>query len=256
MKKAVGFIALFILFAGLSSMSSYAQEEAPARFIVFEDFVSPSDMPAYWEAQTEACELWAKHKLDIPVYAYLNDENVFYWVIPIKNFASIDDLYAKFMGLHQAMIDEDDFNADEAFADLYTGRQSVIQWDKELSYHAAKTGEEQPDKPFAEWMFCQVRAGHEQDFDAAIKAYVDYYKNIGSDYEWDVYKTLLGPDTPTYIIMVRAEDEVAMRTIEKELNDKYKDDFEELWQQFSKQLRSYETKKGWFLPKLSNMPAD
>ncbi len=55
--------------------------------------------------------------------------------------------------------------------------------------------------------------------------------------------------------MVRAEDEAALRIEEKELEAKYKKDFDALWNKFTPHLRKLEIKKGWFLPELTNVPS-
>lgn len=256
MKKAVGLIALFILLTAFQTTSTFAQDPIPNKFVVFEEFVSPADMPAFWEAQMKVSELWQKHEMDIPIYAYLNDDDAFYWVMPIENFASIDGIFEKFWAMHQTMIDEDDFDANKAFRDLYSGRQSVIQHDPALSHHVADENRNPEDTPFCEWMFCYLKAGHEHEVDQSIKNFVDYYNEVGSAYTWDVYKTLFGPETPMYIFMVQSKDEVTLRTEEKALNDSHKEDFDKMWMEFTPHVRKIETKKGWYLPKLSNIPAN
>lgn len=255
MKKTVGFIAMLVLLAGLSNICTYAQEVAPTKFLVFEEVVSPSDMPAYWEAQTKVNEQWAKHNFDVPVYSYLNDENTFYWVIPIENFASIDNLWEKFMAMYGTMKD-DGFDADQAFRGLYSGSQMVIQWAKDLSYQPDSTTGQTEDEPFCEWMFCYLKSGHENDVDTVIKKYIDFNKNVNSQYYWDVYKVLLGHDTPQYIFMVTAPDEVALRTLEKEMDSKYRKEFMDMRHEFIQHLRKTVTKKGWYLPKMSHPQPD
>lgn len=256
MKKAVGLITLLILLTAFQTTTTFAQDPVPNKFVVFEEFVSPADMPAFWKAQMKVCELWQKHQLDVPVYAYLNDDDAFYWVMPIENFGSLDGIYEKLWAMHQTMIDEDAFDANKAFRDIYSGRQSVIQHDPALSHHLGDENLKPEDTPFCEWMFCYLKAGHEHEIDKAIQNYVDYYNKIGASYNWDVYKTLFGPDTPMYVIMMRDKDEVAMRTLEKELNDSHKEDFDRLWQEFTSHLRKIEIKKGWYLPNFSNIQAN
>ncbi|PTN08011.1 hypothetical protein [Mangrovibacterium marinum] len=256
MKNAVGFIALLILLTAFQTTPAFAQDAAPTKFVVFEEFVSPADMPAFWEAQKTTSELWQKHELDIPVYAYLNDDDAFYWVMPIENFGSLDAIFTKFHAMFQTMIDEDGFDASSAFRDLYSGRQLVIEHAPDLSHLLADENKPSEEEPFCEWMFCYLKAGHEKEVDQALKNFVDYYTEIGSTYTWDVYKSLFGFETPMYILMVKSEDEVTLRTEEKALRENNKENFEKMWQEFAPHVRKLETKKGWYLPKFSNIPAN
>ena len=254
MKKSIVILVLMALLCGFSNQRANAQETSNQKLIVFEEMVSPADMNAFWHAQAKVCDLWKEHRFDVPIYAYVNEESAFYWVIPIENFGSIDGLFGKFWDFFETMKDEDDFDSGEAFKGLYSGSQSIIESVQELSHYPKVKRSSAESKPFAEWTFFHLKAGHEHEADAVIKKYVDYYANIDLDYEWEVYKVLLGPDTPTYILMIIDEDEASMRDKEKELREKYKDDFDKLWNEFMQHIRKMETRKGWYLSEMSNLP--
>lgn len=252
MKTFTSLIGLCIIITAFSSLNSYAQEVTPPEnFVVFEEFVAPADMPAYTKAQEKVTELWSQFKLEIPVFSYRNDDNAFYWVVPIKNFAGMDALYETMMGVWKKMKDEGNFDADKEFRDLSTGRQTMIHWSKELSYHPSGEFGQSKEKPFVEWTFCYLLAGHEKEAAEAIKKYQTFYDGIDENYEWDVYTVTIGHDTPCWILMVRAENELALRTVENEMDKKYSEDFQKMWQNFSQHVRKVENKKGWFLPKWS-----
>lgn len=256
MKKIAFLIGFCILFIGFVPILALAQEAAPPQnFVVFEEFVSPSDMPAFKKVQEQTVELWNKHKLDIPVWAYQNDDNAYYWVIPLENFGGLDALYAKMMEFSEMLKTEEGFDADQAFRDLTTGRQSVLHWSQDLSYHPTGNFGQSKDEPFVEWTFCYMKAGHEKEAGKAIKKYQEFYDGIDETYDWDVYMVMLGHDTPCWILMTRGESELAIRKLENELGEKYGKQFQEMWSGFAKHVRKFENKKGWFLPKWSlNLP--
>lgn len=252
MKKLSFLIGLWILVSGFISLNTQAQEATPPEnFVVFEEFVSPADMPAYKKAQDKVMELWMQMNVDVPIYSYRNDDNAYYWVIPLRNFADMDTLHETMMGVFNKMKDENGFDAQQEFRDLSTGRQSMLHWSKELSYHPSGEFGQNKEKPFVEWTFCYLRAGHEQEASKAIKAYQAFYDGIDETYEWDVYAVTIGHDTPCWILMVRGENELAIRKLENELGEKYGDDFKKMWQDFAQHVRKFENKKGWFLPKWS-----
>lgn len=254
MKKSFFLTGLFILFAGFVSLSSQAQEaETPEKFWVLEEFVSPSDMPAFKEAQAETVKMWEKHEWDAPFYCYLNDDNAYYWVVPIKNFGSIDVLHKKMEEFGKKM--KDDGFDPNSFRDLSTMRQSVIHWARDLSYHPDGTFGQTKDNGYVEWTFCYLKAGHEKEVAEVVKKYIDFYDGIPESFEWDVYNVVFGHDTPCMIFMTRSESELAMRTLENDLQSKYKEDFQKMWGEFTPHVRKFENKKGWFWPGWSmNLP--
>ncbi len=254
MKKIVLLIGFCILFTGFVSLRTHAQEVAPPEnFVVFEEFVSPSDMPAFRKVQDKVFELMDKHSPDFTFYCYRNDENAFYWVIPLENFASMDALFAKSMAFQKKMKEVDGFDGDKEFRDLSTGRQTILHLSKELSYHPSGEFGQTLDNTFIEWTFCYMKTGHEKEAGAAIKKYIDFYNSIDETYDWDVYTALFGHDTPMWIIMTRAKSELAVRELEDDLNSKYEKEFEKMWQEFASHVRRFENKKGWFLPNWSRI---
>lgn len=243
------FVGLCILFTGFAALSAGAQEERPMpeNFVVFEEFVSTADMAAFREVQTKAFELWKKHGMDIPVYCYFNDDNAYYWVVPIENFAGIDALFQKTKEMSKKM-KEDGFDGAQAFRDLSTMRTSVIHWEKDLSYHPSGQFGQQLDKGYVEWSFFYLRPGHEKEAAEACKKWIDFYNSVPESREWDIYSVIFGHDTPCWILMTRAESELAMLEHEVELNKKYGDKYKELWAAFAPHIRKVENKKGWFWP--------
>ena len=255
MKNVSFFICLCILFTGFVSLQTQAQDaEMPTMFAVFEEFVSPADIGAFRKAQDNAFEQMDKHGGDFTFWSYRTDENAFYWVMPLMNFASLDGFFQKSMALQQKM-KEDGFDGSKEFRDLSTMRSSILRWSQELSYHPSGEYGQTEEKPYCEWTFCYMKAGHEKEAGDAIKKYIDFYENIDESYEWDVYQVVFGHDTPCWILMTRAEDAITMRKLEKDLNGKYKEDFQKMWQNFAMHIRKVENINGWFLPDWSkNLP--
>ena len=256
MKNSVLLIALCILFTGFVSFSTRAQETPamPENFFVIEEFVAPSDMAAFYEVQQKAVDLWKEYDFDIPLYTYRTAENSFYWVIPIQNFGGIDAIYKKANEVTTKM-KEGGFDAQKAFTDLSTSRESVLHWVSDLSYHPNGNSGQTADNPFCEWTFISLRAGHEEAAAEVVKKYIDFYNSIDESEEWDMYSVSLGYDTPMWVLMFRDESEIAMRQKEQAMGDKYEDKFRELWMEFSTHVRKFENQKGWFLPGWSlNLP--
>ncbi|WP_340111857.1 hypothetical protein [Maribellus mangrovi] len=247
MRKNILFIGVCILFTGLVALTAGAQEEPamPENFVVFEEMVSPADMPAFYEAQAKVVELWKKHGMDIPVYCYYTDESAYYWVVPIKNFAAIDELFKK-SGEVSAKMKEDGFDGTKAFRDLSTVNTSVINWKKDLSYHPEGQTGEQTFKGYDEWTFMYLRQGHEEELTEAFKKMIDFYDSIPESHDWDVYSMTFGYDTPCWIIMRQGESRAAMRKFDEELNKKYREKLNEIWAEIGPHLRKMKKINGWY----------
>lgn len=249
MRNSPLFIVLCILFTGFVSFSSRAQETPamPENFFVMEEFVAPSQMQEFYIAQQEAVDLWKKYELDVPIYTYRTAVNSYYWVIPIQSFASLDVLFQK-VGEMVAKMKEGGYDADKEFRDLSTSRHTILHWVKDLSYHPNGNMGQTADKPYCEWTFVSLRSGHEAEAAEVVKKYIEFYDSIEESEEWDVYSVSLGFDTPMWVLMFRAESELAMREQEKKMGDKYQDTFRKLWTEFGTHVRKFENQKGWFLP--------
>lgn len=229
-------------------MSSRAQQPAPVNFVVFEEIVSPSDMAAFSKVQQQAIDLMKKHQFNVPVYCYSTDDNIIYWVMPIKNFGSLDTIFEKSAATSKKMAEQDGFDGEKAFRDLSTVRSSVIQWSPELSYHPNSNFGQSPDKQYVEWAFCSLKSGHEKEAADAVKKYIDFYKKNGENYEWDVYKVLFGYDNPMWILMITEMNPVAKYQREADIFKKYSKEIEVLWSDLAQHMRKVENKTGWFRP--------
>jgi len=248
MKKFTFFTVLCLIMAAFFANDTRAQEpDGPAMVLLMEEFVAPSDMAQFWKVQSEALELFDELNFDMTFYAYQTDQNSFYWAMPIKSFADIDEVYSTMMNSHK-LLKENGYDPDAKFRNLSNISQSVVMWNKELSYHPEEREEgAEPDK-FYEWSFIYLKSGHEKEVAEATKKYMDFYKSVGVNYAWDIYEVVFGDHTPCWILEVSAESELALRQQESDLQAKYHDDFMKLWQNLVPHVRTIETKKGWYLP--------
>ena len=245
MNKAIVSVGFSILFAGFLFVNSVAQQPASANFVVFEEIVSPSDLAAFKKVQQQAVDLWKKHKFDVPVSCYETDDNMFYWVIPIENFGSIDGIFEKSSAITKKM-KEDGFEGDKAFRDLSTTRSRVIMSLPDLSYHPSGNAVQVASKPYVEWTFCSMKQGHEKEAADAVKKYIEFYKRVNEPYEWEMYTVTLGYDTPMWLLMTRSESPEAIRKQEGELFKKYSKELDALWNEFILHVRKIDNKTGWY----------
>ncbi|MEZ5105299.1 MAG: hypothetical protein R2757_12445 [Draconibacterium sp.] len=251
MKKMSRIFTLCILFTGFFTVNAIAQEAntMPQNFLVMEEFVEPANMQAFWQVQQKAVDLWHKYELDLSIYTYRTDESSFYWIVPIRNFGGIDEVFKKANEVTTKM-KGDGFDGDKEFRELSTTQSSVIHWSEELSYHPNGV-RDQADNRYCEWLFVSLLSGHEKEAAEAVKAYKTFFDSIDESDDWDCYTVMLGYDSPMWVFMWRDKSALAMREHDKELYDKYKDKLHELYMGVGKHVRKTESRSGWFMPEWS-----
>ncbi|WP_163322668.1 hypothetical protein [Draconibacterium mangrovi] len=245
--KTTGIIICLFLFMGIVSLQAQETPAMPENFIVFEEFVQPADLPSFNKAQQEAIELWKKFEFDVPVYTYSTDVSSFYWVVPFENFAALDQVFAK-VGELTAKMKDSGYDASKKFRDLSTTRETIIHWNKDLSYHTADYAGQTTDNKYCEWTFFYLKSGHDKEMAEAVKKYIEFSKNIDENWGWDLYTVSMGYDSPCWIVMDRAENPLSMRKLESTLQENHSEKLSELWGNIQPHLRKMEVVTGWFQP--------
>lgn len=250
------FILLTILSSGL--LSPVLQEPAPQQsqppwFVVFEEKAAQGDRVQFLRAQKKAVDVWQQQIPDVPVFAWQNDDNTLYRVIPILSFASIDTLYRKIKQVSEGIkARSPDVEEQPVFPSAVSG--TVMVWVPELSHHLEAEFSLNPDKPFTKWMFVYLLSGQEEAAVEALKNFRDYYVDKKLDYPWDTFRVLLGNETPVIIGMFRAGSPAALQEKGNKIWKKHGDELDALWEEVMRHTWKIENKTGWFNPSLSNMP--
>ncbi len=247
MKNLFVIFVFNILFSGLAFQVSQAQ--GPVFFAVFEERVSPSDLAAFDKVQQKTVDLWNKYNLGLTIYCYATDDDMYFWLMPMQNFAGLDAVFEKSQAFMKKASEQEGFDG-SGFRDLSTSTFKYIRWMPELSYQSG-TSNQSENRNYVEWTYCYMKQGHEKEAGEAIKKYIDFYTKSGEKYEWNMYEIILGNDTPVWVIMTRDTDAIAMRQTEKKLNEKYSREFSEMWADFTKHVRKIENKTGWYKPQWS-----
>lgn len=125
MKKLTLLLVFCFLMAAILPELTRAQQPPSLSFAVFEEKVSTSDMTAFNKVQQETVDLWNKLKLDIPISCYSTDDNSYFWVLPVKSFASLDTIFAKSAVFMKKAREQEGFTGNQ-FRDLSTNNFSYI----------------------------------------------------------------------------------------------------------------------------------
>ncbi len=249
---------ILLAFIGLAIASSAlhlsaTQQSPPGWFIVFEEKGTAVSPVQFLKAQKEAVDLWKKQNPEVPVYAWQNNDNTLYRIIPILSFASIDTLYQKME--HVSEVKKAGSNSKEANSiNLSTVSGTVMEWVPELSHHPEAEFSPWPDKPYTEWMFVYLLPDHEKEAEEALRKFRDYYIEKKLDYPWDTFRVLLGTNTPVMIGLFRAESQEVLQHKGNRIWKKHGGELGSLWDEVMRHTWKVENKTGWYNPSLSNIP--
>lgn len=254
MKHIILMVVINMALASPEPQATAIQQSPPGWFIVFEEKGAAASPAQFMKAQKEAVDMWKKQNPDIPVFAWQNDDNTLYRVIPILSFASIDTLYRKMEQVSE--INKAGGNGEEkSSGNLSTVSGTVMVWVPELSHHPDAEFSHRPDKPYTEWMFAYLLPDHEEKVQEALQRFRDYYIEKKLDYPWDTFRVLLGNNTPVMIGLFRAESPAALQKMGNRIWKKHGEELGSLWNEVMRHTWKVENKTGWFNQSLSNIPA-
>ncbi len=229
------------------------QQSPSPWFMMFEEKSAHGDRVQFLRAQKKNIDVWKLQYPDVPVFAWQNDDNTLYRVIPLISFASIDTLYRQMKQVSKSIKARNRY-MDEQPGSLPTVSGTVMVWVPELSHRREAKFSLNPDEPFTKWMFVYLLSGQEEAAVEALTNYRDYYADKKLDYPWDTFRVLLGNETPVMIGMFRAGSPSALQTKGNKIWEKHGDELRALWEAVVQHTWKIENKTGWFNSSLSNVP--
>jgi len=208
MKIRISLAILFILVMSFSSFISYAQNN-PDRyqgFIIWEDIVHPSEVEAYEKATQMQMVLYAEQNFPSEIGIYNTSENIYYWAIPIDNYADIDTLYMEFGKIYENAREDVD-KIDAAFEGTLESTKSwTCYWDLDLSYMPSATEESDEEMSFCFWNFNYVKHGKMDEMKEVFKGWVDLASEKNAKQPWNTYIVDMGKESPCLFWFSTAKD--------------------------------------------------
>jgi len=234
-----------------------AEEQKAQLYMVMEEVVKPSEVGEYEEAVKEFFALCAKHNFPYSFYASSTVDFHYYFLMPVENFAAIDDFknaageYIKKLGAEQYL----------SLAKRITGAWQYVQHTMyyqmpELSYTPENPRLKPEERNFYNLAFLYIQFGKEKEFEKILKEWVDLYKakNIADGY--NLWVGDIGVEKPIYVV-ISAGKSPADYFSQSEKNDKLlREEAKALLKKTLALVRKYEFKIGWSRPDLSYMPQE
>jgi hypothetical protein len=238
----------------LSASVTLAQEPKPQYFVLHQELAKPSQVTQYEAVSKEFVALVKKHKALMPHFSFdciQSPDFTYNYVSPIKGMADLDSIIAEFGALAKA--------AGAAFADLNKRggeateyiKESILVSAPELSYVPAQPRLKPEEAVYRHYDLYYLRPGTEPEADALGAEFVKLFKAKNVPDGYTLFKVVMGPEMPLYVVSVWARDAADYETTNAKLQTTLGPEGQALFARAFKLTRRYETREGRVRPDLS-----
>ncbi len=247
-----GAVSLGAALALLAPAAAGAQTPGGQYFVVHQEVAKPSMVKEYESTSKEFVTLVKANKAKMPHFSFnclASPDFTYTFVAPIPNLAGMDAINADFGALAQA--------AGASFADLNKRsgtateyiKEWVIQLVPELSYSPTEPRAAAP--RYFHYGIYYVMPGRETEAEAVGAEYVKLFKAKGVKNGYNVYKVVMGPELPAYIVSVGAADAAEYQAEDAKLGALLGTEFQALGGRTIALTRRFETREAVARPDLS-----
>lgn len=211
-------LALAFALAVFATAPLHAAEGAPqpAFFVLHQEVVRPSMLPAYEQVTKEFISTVQQHHAASPSFSFTcfaGDDFVYTYVTPLKSFADLDAIYAGFQALTTAVGEgkwNDLMKRGGAPAEMI--RESIFMEDPSLSYAPAQPRLQPDEARFFHFDLYYLQPGREMEADAVAREIATLFRKKGIPDSYRLFKSVLGGDMPLLIVSIPAKDPVDFAT--------------------------------------------
>lgn len=235
-----------------------AQEEmAPQMFLVHQEVVEPAMLEEYVQTSKDFFALVAAHRETMPTFhaqAVQTEEYEFVYVMPLANFAQMDQLMGEFM----AMAASGNQEWQEAMvAGAGTTRhydEFLVLYRPDLSYQPAEPRVKPEEVAAWRWDFYYLKPEKAMDAEALAKDVAALYREKGIQDGYDIFQALFGDDLPYLVVSTPGKSQADIEGRFGEIAEKLGDAWAPIQQRIHDAVRSYTSKYAWARPDLGLAP--
>ena len=198
---------------------------------------------------------YIKHDLKYPFSAYSTNEFDYYFLIPIDNFADMDNVNKAFSEVREKM-------GAKKYDAIWSEFGGTVKYDKngfytfraDLSYIPEKPRLKPEDVNFIFWLNYYYKTDKMPEVEKVYKEWISFFKSKNIDTGFYAYEGGIGSEMP-YISVSLGDRNAEEFFAQSAKRDKmYADKFAELWKKSYALLRKFEQKMGQPRPDLSYTP--
>lgn len=254
-KVSIVLVSFVVCLCGFTTLAQ-AQEQKAQLYFIWDAVVKPSTVADFEAATKEEVALDAKYEFPYQWTVSQTFDGHYYFLIPIENFAGIDDLFAAFAKVEK-MAGEEYQKLEDLFVGTYEYAQvGVCSLNYELSLLPEEKEAESEGGNFICWDIHYVTAGKEQKYEEIIKGFKDLCKSKNISQVWYCYQGIMGDKTPAYYWVTLAKNAIDFYTQNAKMWETLGEEASSFYKQFMNLVRKRDMKTGWYRPGLSYMPKE
>ncbi len=254
-KVTIVLVSFVVCLCGFTTLAQ-AQEQKAQLYVIWDAVVKPSTVADFEAATKEEVALYAKYKFPYQWTVSQTFDGHYYFLIPVENFAGVDDLFAAFDKVEETA-GEDYQKLEDLFVGSYEYTQlGVFSLNYELSLLPEKKEAESEGGNFICWDIHYITAGKEQKYEKIIKEFKGLCKSKNISQAWYCYQGIMGDKTPVYYWVTVAKNAVDFYTQNEKMWETLGEEGGSFYEQFMNLVRKRDMKTGWYRPGLSYMPKE
>lgn len=240
----------------MSPAAAVAQEEAesPTWWAVFTEKVAPENVAAFEKNSAEMIEVIREHAPEGMVYYTMSGPEMgFSYAIPMESIAD----FGKMNDMWMSMVNEigwEEWKSMQAsdLVEHYTMNFYVER--RDLSYMPEALESAMPERPVRHMDWLYPKSGMEEEFEAAMKEWVEMYADHGLETGWIAFQAVSGENLPMYVLMTPAETTSGYYAMSAEVDEMLGEEGQMLMQKSMALMRDFEHNEGFARPELSLLP--
>jgi hypothetical protein len=249
---------IFFVFIGVmlfcAARVSFAQEEVKDQLFLLHEEVAKVDMISQYEkTSAEWVQLMHDAGLDISkIHVSQSNDFHYYYLIPISNYAEINEMYSKFQDAI-SKIDKEKWSkfTQENDESIETHSESVIRWSGKLSYVPKENRLKAGEAKFIHWIFFHYKLEKRKEVMEVLKEWKKLYEDNNISHGYDIWLVDLGMDNNMMVLTEFAKDGKDYYQTMDDIDKKVQQEEKALWAKFSPLVTEMVQKYGAARPNLS-----
>jgi hypothetical protein len=242
MKKFHPFYLIsFLLIFLFSTFSANAQDEPKNQlFWVHEEKAKINMLDQYEKTSKEILNMFKEGGLNVEINVSQQDDNLFYYLIPISKYADIDSIYKNFNSASEK-VGKDKWSNEmvENSAAIEFSKDAVVSHSGKYSY-MPKTPRIKPDEvKFIHFDYFYVIPEKRKEFFDLARQYKELNEKNNIDLGYNVWIPEFGFDNDLVVVTTDAKGAVDFYQTNDMVNEKLGKDGDMLWNKMIKTLKNF-----------------
>jgi len=253
MKRKVSVFVLLGFVVSLFSLTTLAlaEEQEAQLWLIWDILVKPSQVMEFEKAMQDQVAMYKKHEFPYPWSAASTMDNHYYFLIPIKNFADIDDVYKAFSEAEKKLGAEYKAIEKGFVGTMDHIRPSLWYLNQELSYFPENPRLKPDEAGYIFYSYLYFKPGMEAEAVAVCKEWKALYKGKGVPDSYLMWIGDIGTDMPVFCVVQSGKTGSDFYAQAEKRQKEMGDEAMKLWAKTAKICRKVDRKIGTPRPDLS-----